>query len=90
MSLPRAKTVFTAEDYLAWEERSPNQHEYLAGEIGFRRDEPDRWVLQAYGPGEMAELSSLDFSTTIGALYEDAALPVGEDDEWRISQQETD
>ncbi len=56
MSLPRAKTAFTAEDYLAWEERSPSKHDYFAGEIGFRCDEPDRWV------------SSLDFSTTIEAL----------------------
>ena len=33
MSLARAKPVFTAEDYLAWEEQSPDKHQYLAGEI---------------------------------------------------------
>jgi Uma2 family endonuclease len=33
MSLARAKTVFTAEDYLAGEEHSPGKHQYLAGEI---------------------------------------------------------
>lgn len=33
MSLARAKPVFTAEDYLAWEEHSPDKHQYLAGEI---------------------------------------------------------
>ena len=198
MSLPRAKTAFTAQDYLAWEERSPSKHEYLAGEIFamvgatdahvtitmnlamllrahvrglpcrvymaemklrvetadaffypdilvtcspedhaaplfkrqptlvvevlsastaafdrgrkfaiyrqlpslreyvliepdrmsvecFRRDECDRWVLQAYGPGETVDLSSLDFSTTMEALYEDVTLPAGEDDgDWRL------
>lgn len=200
MSLARAKPAFTTEDYLAWEERSPGKHEYLAGEIFamvgatdahvtitmnlavllhahvrgrpcrvymadmklrvdtadaffypdllvtcapedhlssrfkrqptllvevlsattaafdrgqkfgiyrqlsslreyvlieqdrmsvecFRRDERDRWVLQAYGPGDRVELSSLDFSAGIESLYEDVALPAIPDEPWRLSEE---
>lgn len=201
MPLACPKTAFTAEDYLAWEERSPRKHEYLAGEVFamagasdahvtitgnlfallrahvrgspcrvymadmklrveaadaffypdllvtcaaadhaapqfkcqptvvvevlsagtaafdrgqkfalyrqlsslreyvlieqdrmsvecFRRDEQDRWVLQAYGPDETVELSSLDFNTAIEALYEDVALPAVADEGWRWSEEE--
>ncbi len=203
MSQARTKTAFTAEDYLAWEERSPGKYEYLAGEIFamvgatdahvtitmnlavllhahvrgrpcrvymadmklrvdaadaffypdllvtcapedhassrfksqptllvevlsnttagfdrgqkfaiyrqlpslreyvlieqdrisvecFRRDERDRWVLQAYGPGDSVELSSLDFSAPIEALYEDVALPAIPDEHWRLPEENAD
>ncbi len=203
MSLARAKTAFTADDYLAWEERSPGKHEYLAGEIFamvgatdahvtitmnlavllhahvrgrpyriymadmklrvdtadaffypdllvtcasedhssprfkrqptllvevlsattaafdrgqkfaiyrqlpslreyvlieqdrmsvecFRRDEQDRWVLQAYDPGDRVELSSLDFSAAVETLYEDVALPAITNDHWRWSEESKD
>ncbi|TVR59641.1 MAG: Uma2 family endonuclease [Candidatus Competibacteraceae bacterium] len=203
MSLARAKIAFTTEDYLAWEERNPGKHEYLAGEIFamvgatdahvtitgnlftllrahvrgrpcraymadmklrvdaadaffypdllvtcapedhassrfkrqptllvevlsaataafdrgqkfgiyrqlpslreyvlieqnrmsvecFRRDEQDRWVLQAYGPGDRVELSSLDFSAVIEVLYEDVTLPAIPDDDWRLPEENTD
>ncbi|MFZ1830743.1 MAG: Uma2 family endonuclease [Candidatus Competibacteraceae bacterium] len=202
MSQSRAKTAFTADNYLAWEERSPDKHEYLAGEIFgmvgatdahvtitgnlftllrahvrgrpcrvymadmklrvdtadaffypdllvtcapedhsssrfkrqptllvevlsattaafdrgqkfaiyrqlpslreyvlieqdrmsvecFRRDEQNRWVLQAYGPGDRVELSSLDFSAVIEALYEDVTLPAIPDDNWRLPEEST-
>ena len=203
MSLTRTKPAFTAEDYLAWEERSPGKHEYLAGEIFamvgatdahvtitmnlavllhahvrgrpcrvymadmklrvdtadaffypdllvtcapedhsssrfksqptvlvevlsattagfdrgqkfaiyrqlpslreyvlieqdrmsvecFRRDEQGRWVLQAYGLGDRVELSSLDFSAAIEAIYEDVALPAITSDNWRLPEENTD
>lgn len=56
----------------------------------FRRDERDRWVLQAYGPGDQVELSSLEFGTTIEALYEDVALPTIPDEPWRLPEENTD
>ncbi len=203
MSQARAKTAFTADDYLAWEERNPGKHEYLAGEIFamvgatdahvtitmnlavllhahvrgrpcrvymadmklrvdtadaffypdllvtcapedhasscfkcqptllvevlsattaafdrgqkfaiyrqlpslreyvlieqdrmsvecFRRDEQDRWVLQAYGPGDRMELPSLDFGTAIETLYEDVALPSIPDEPWRLPEENAD
>lgn len=203
MPQARAKTAFTADSYLAWEERNPSKHEYLAGEIFamvgatdahvtitgnlftllrahvrgrpcrvymadmklrvdtadaffypdllvtcapedhvssrfkrqptllvevlsattaafdrgqkfaiyrqlpslreyvlieqdrmsvecFRRDERNRWVLQAYGPGDQVELSSLEFGTTIEALYEDVALPAIPDEPWRLPEENTD
>ncbi len=203
MSGARAKPAFNAEDYLAWEERSPGKHEYLAGEIFamvgatdahvtitmnlavllhahvrgrpcrvymadmklrvdtadaffypdllvtcapedhsssrfkrqptllvevlsattaafdrgqkfgiyrqlpslreyvlieqdrmsvecFRRDEQDRWVLQAYGPGDRVELSSLDFGAAIESLYEDVALPTIPDERWRLPEENAD
>lgn len=203
MPQARAKTAFTADGYLAWEERNPSKHEYLAGEIFamvgatdahvtitgnlftllrahvrgrscrvyiadmklrvdtadaffypdllvtcapedhvssrfkrqptllvevlsattaafdrgqkfaiyrqlpslreyvlieqdrmsvecFRRNERDRWVLQAYGPGDQVELSSLEFGTTIEALYEDVTLPAIPDEPWRLPEENTD
>lgn len=203
MPQARAKTAFTADSYLAWEERNPSKHEYLAGEIFamvgatdahvtitgnlftllrahvrgrscrvyiadmklrvdtadaffypdllvtcapedhvssrfkrqptllvevlsattaafdrgqkfaiyrqlpslreyvlieqdrmsvecFRRNERDRWVLQAYGPGDQVELSSLEFGTTIEALYEDVTLPAIPDEPWRLPEENTD
>lgn len=42
----------------------------------FRRDEQNRWVLQAYGPNETVELTSLGFSATVESLYEDVMLSV--------------
>ena len=56
----------------------------------FRRDERDRWVLQAYGPGDSVELSSLDFSAPIEALYEDVALPAIPDEHWRLPEENAD
>lgn len=56
----------------------------------FRRDERDRWVLQAYGPGDSVELSSLDFSAPIEALYEDVALPAIPDEHWRWPEENAD
>lgn len=53
----------------------------------FRRDERDRWVLQSYGPGDRVELSSLEFSSPIEALYEDVALPENPDEPWRLSEE---
>ncbi len=195
MSVTRAKPVFTAEDYLAWEEDRPDKHEYLAGEIFamsgatdahvtitmnlavllrphlrgrpcriyamamklrvetadaffypdllatcapddiaapqfkqqptlvvevlskstaafdrgrkfaiyrqlpslqdyvlieqsrmsvecFRRDNQGQWVLRSYGPGEIVELASLNFSVAIEALYEDVTLAANADEDW--------
>ena len=56
----------------------------------FRRDEQERWVLQAYGPGETVELSSLEFNTAIELLYEDVALPAVADESWRWSAERAD
>ncbi len=56
----------------------------------FRRNERDRWVLQAYGPGDQVELSSLEFGTTIEALYEDVTLPAIPDEPWRLPEENTD
>ncbi|MDZ7622084.1 MAG: Uma2 family endonuclease [Candidatus Competibacteraceae bacterium] len=56
----------------------------------FRRDERDRWVLQAYGPGDRVELSSLDFSAAVEALYEDVALPAITNDHWRLPEESKD
>ena len=53
----------------------------------FRHDEQDRWVLQAYGPGDRVELSSLDFSATIEMLYEDVTLPAIPDKDWRLPEE---
>ena len=50
MSLARAKPVFTAEDYLAWEEHSPDKHQYLAGEI---------FAMSAVRPTLMARLPAI-------------------------------
>jgi Uma2 family endonuclease len=203
MPLARTKTAFSAEDYLAWEERSPRKHEYWAGEIFamtgatdahvtitgnlftllrahvrgsscrvymadmklrvetadaffypdllvtcapedhassrfkrqpkvlvevlsattaafdrgqkfaiyrqlpslqeyvlieqsrmsvecYRRNDQDRWVLQAYGPSETVMLSTLDFSAAIDMLYEDVALPAASDEDWRWAEEEVD
>ena len=201
MPQARIKTAFTAEDYLAWEERNPGKHEYLAGEIFamsgatdahvtitlnlatllrahvrgspcrvymadmklrvetadaffypdllvtcapedhassrfkrqptvvvevlsattaafdrgqkfaiyrqlpslreyvlieqdrmsvecYRRDDQNRWVLQAYGPGETVTLTILDFSAAIETLYEDVALPATADEDWRWAEED--
>ena len=53
----------------------------------FRRDEQDRWVLQAYDPGDRVELSSLDFGAAIESLYEDVALPAIPDEPWRLPEE---
>lgn len=52
----------------------------------FRRDEQGQWVLQAYGPSDRVELSSLEFSTPIETLYEDVALPENPDEPWRLPE----
>jgi Uma2 family endonuclease len=54
------------------------------------RDEQNRWVLQAYGPGDRVELSSLDFGTAIETLYEDVALPTITSDDWCLPEENED
>ena len=55
----------------------------------FRRDAQDRWVLQAYGPGDRVELSSVGFSTALETLYEDVVLPENPDEPWRLPDNKT-
>ena len=56
----------------------------------YRRNDQDRWVLQAYGPSETVMLSTLDFSAAIDMLYEDVALPAASDEGWRWAEEEVD
>jgi len=44
MGLPAQKPVFTATDYLAWEQEQPQRHEYLDGEVFAMAGAEDRHV----------------------------------------------
>lgn len=56
----------------------------------FRREENERWVLQAYGSGDRVELSSVGFSTAIETLYEDVILSENPDEAWRLREEKRD
>lgn len=56
----------------------------------FRRNEQDRWFLQAYGPGDRVDLVSVAFSTPIEMLYENVALPENPDETWRLREEKRD
>jgi Uma2 family endonuclease len=44
MDLPAQKTVFSADDYLAWEPAQLDRHEYLDGDVYALADAEDRHV----------------------------------------------
>jgi len=44
MGLPAHKTIFSADDYLAWEDLQPERHEYLNGEVFAMAGAEDRHV----------------------------------------------
>jgi Uma2 family endonuclease len=53
----------------------------------FRREENDRWLLQAYGPGDRVELPSVGFTTAIETFYEDVTLTENPDKNWSFPTQ---